>query len=163
MAPWRGQLLLCCVLAFLLPHTLGNVMNEAKISRHLLQAESLANAGGVWHYNDAAAPMVDDKSIRMARQMEMADAGSDAPSEAEEAAEANADYEDHKKVTAEIVKRITEPFKDRNPVYFLLEGFMVCGVVILGFWVSERLWLKQNLSLASFWDPEIDKRMYPLF
>jgi len=40
---------------------------------------------------------------------------------------------------------------------------MVCGVVILGFWVSERLWLKQNLSLASFWDPEIDKRMYPLF
>ena len=26
-----------------------------------------------------------------------------------------------------------------------------------------QLWLKQNLSLASFWDPEIDKRMYPLF
>eukprot|EP00960_Hanusia_phi_P047152 758249-Hanusia_phi.AAC.1 len=66
------------------------------------------------------------------------------------------------KVTAEIVQRITEPFKDRNPVYFLLEGFMICGVVVLGFWISERLWLKQNLSLASFWDPEIDKRMYPL-
>jgi len=28
---------------------------------------------------------------------------------------------------------------------------------------AERAWIQDKLSLPSFWDPEIDKRMYPLF
>lgn len=28
---------------------------------------------------------------------------------------------------------------------------------------AERYWIQDKLSLPGFWDPEIDKRMYPLF
>jgi len=63
----------------------ANVRADNFHTRHLLHSEhdryfeTLAAApqdeDGVWHYNDAAAPLVNRESIGKARQMEMADDG----------------------------------------------------------------------------------------
>ena len=46
---------------------------------------------------------------------------------------------------------------------FLVQGFGVVLIITVSFYFGEMFWLKDRLSLPSLSDPEIAKRMYPLF
>mmetsp|Transcript_1082 Transcript_1082/g.2379 ORF Transcript_1082/g.2379 Transcript_1082/m.2379 type:complete len:149 (-) Transcript_1082:98-544(-) len=141
----------CCLL--LAVAVSGNMLEENFETRHLLAAAPV-------QYNMPGAPLVTGKTIQEARMMAMADDGGDADAAA---AKAKADFEEHERINREMVDKITAPFADYSPLVFLAGG---CGVVILVvflIWIGERCWLWTSLSLPSFSDPEIDKRMYPLF
>jgi len=50
-----------------------------------------------------------------------------------------------------------------NPIFYLVKGFGAVILITVAFYWAEVFWLKDSLSLASIGDPEIAKRMYPLF
>ena len=46
----------------------------------------------------------------------------------------------------------------------MVKGFAVVLLITVGFYFGEMYWLKEQLSLPTFWNnPDIAKRMYPLF
>jgi len=61
------------------------------------------------------------------------------------------------------VARITAPFAGTNPLHYALIGFGATGLIILLFFFAEKFWLQGALNLQSLSDPEIAKRMYPMF
>ncbi len=47
---------------------------------------------------------------------------------------------------------------------YLVKGFGMVLLITVGFYFAEMYWLKETLSLPTYFNnPDIAKRMYPLF